>query len=157
VRGTSWFCWPMLLLLLLVELLLLKRMLLRRWGGAFFFFLKEAEEVEVEGKASTQRVASPPISFFVSSLSLSRCSVSLNRTPLWRCRQPLRRAWRCVSDKRRLSGARLKWQSAVARCLRPGLAKSRKRKIVSKNLGQRRRGIKTSRRSSSPLFASCLQ
>ena len=84
MRGTSWFCWPMLLLLLLlVELLLLKRMLLRRWGGAFFF-LKEAEVVEVEGKASTQRVASPPISFFVSFLSLSRCSVSLNRTPLWR-------------------------------------------------------------------------
>ena len=53
-------------------------------GRSLFFFLKEAEEVEVEGKASTQRVASPPISFFVSFLSLSRCSVSLNRTPLWR-------------------------------------------------------------------------
>ena len=82
MRGTSWFCWPMLLLLLLlVELLLLKRMLLRRWGGAFFFFLKEAEEVEVEGKASTQRVASPPISFFVSSLSLSLDAPFLSIVP----------------------------------------------------------------------------
>ena len=52
-------------------------------------------------------------------------SLSLNLTPLRRCRQPLRRAWRCVPDKIRLSGVLQNARSKTADALTPAVEQRR--------------------------------
>ena len=76
-------------------------------------------------------------------------SLSLNLTPLRRCRQPLRRAWRCVPDKIRLSGVLQNARSKTADALTPAVEQRRvkfspeKKKKKQKNSKAANRGIKT--------------